>query len=90
MITLFVMALLAPWVVSWFLRPRYLFWVMTIFYFCFGGMELYSKIHSGVSISGHIWVNNYTNPDLVTVFCVTFVGMAVALWIHFKTRKTQP
>lgn len=79
--------MVASLVTSWFIRPRFLFWVMAIFYACFGGMEIFSTITSGESISTNVSLVNATNPLIVTLFCGSFIGIAIALTIHFKIKR---
>jgi len=74
-------------VFSWFIKPRYLFWVMAIFYCIFGGMEALSVIQSGETISTHTSLFNLQNPLMVTLFCGSFLGVVIALTVHFKIRK---
>ena len=89
LITLFILALLAPMIVAWFIRPRYLFWVFVIFYSCFGIMELVSKLQTGISISGHFWAMDGVNPALGWIFIGGWFAMCAGLAIHFKMRKRK-
>ena len=89
MIALFVLALLAPMIIAWFKKPRYLFWVFVLFYSCFGIMELVSKMQTGISISGHFWSADTTDPMWGWVFIGGWFAMCLVLAIHFKIHKKR-
>jgi len=78
--------LIAATVISWFIN-KFLFGVLVTFDILFGAWEGFSMIRTGKSISTNVQIFDVSNPLMVTLFCISFIGIGVFLFIHFKAKR---
>jgi len=78
--------LIAATVISWFIN-KFLFGVLVTFDILFGAWEGFSMMRTGESISTNVQIFDVSNPLMVTLFCISFIGIGVFLFIHFKAKR---
>ena len=83
---LFILAMLAPLIVSGIFKLWPLFSVFLVFNIIFGGIEIASKRFTGSTVSQSFWKFSKINKVKAWIMLIVMGGMWLSLLIHLGSK----